>query len=78
MRNTNYQNMGGGPEGMKQLLDYEKQKLQKWQQVKENQSSKFKQDLQQFQTEIETRKTRLQRIMGSNAINKRIFNNKIG
>ena len=42
MRNTNYQNMGGGPEGMKQLLDYEKQKLQKWQQVKENQSSKFK------------------------------------
>jgi len=30
MRNRNYQNMGGGPEGMKILLEHEKEKLVKW------------------------------------------------
>lgn len=49
-------------------------KLIKWQKVKSNQESRFKQELNKFQSAILERKLRLERIMGNNIIKRQDMN----
>ena len=56
---------------MDELIDNERRKLYRWQRVKKNQESNFKRELNKFHTEIETRKSRLSRVLGKQLLNSR-------
>jgi len=58
---------------MDELIEKERQKLMRWQQVKQNRESSFAQELNRFQHEIEARKSRLSRILGNELLAKQHF-----
>ena len=62
---------------MDHVVDREQRKLMKWQQLKANQESTFRQDLDRFKVEIERRRSRLQRIMGGDLLKREKFQGKM-